>query len=179
MVWGGGVSSWRREGPPVDATLEPSPAAGGRMARPARSGGGGGAGWRDHLSGDMRSPNTPCLQPPLPRDRGGGYFLCEGGGRGWRGRGILYGLFPALGRSSCGRAAARGCAGVQHVATLGRSGGLSRGAERGRGGAQHAAALGRGVGLCRSAACGCTGGAAWGRAGAQPAAVLGSPAVQG
>ena len=48
----------------------------------------GGAGWRDHLSGDMRGPDSPYFQPPLPRDRGGGYFLCEGGVRGWRGRGI-------------------------------------------------------------------------------------------
>ena len=59
----------------------------------------------------------------------------------------MYGLFPALGRSGCGRATARGCGGAQHVATLGRSVGLRRGAVRGRGGAQHAAALGRGVGL--------------------------------
>ena len=107
----------------------------------------GGAGWRDHLSGDMQGPDSPCLQPPLPRDRGGGYFLCEGGVKGVEGAGDMYGLFPVPGRSGCGRAAARGCAGAQHVATLGRSVGLRKGAERGRGGAQHAAALGRGVGL--------------------------------
>ena len=83
MVWGGGgVRAWRRVGLPLDVTLEPSPAAGGRVTRPVRSGGGGGAGWRDHLSGEMRGPDSPCFQPPLPRDRGGGYFLCEGGVRG-------------------------------------------------------------------------------------------------
>ena len=87
----------------------------------------------------------------------------------------MYGLFPALGRGGCGRGAARGCAGAQYVATLGRSVGLRRGAVRGRGGAQHAAASGRGVCLRCRAACGCAGGTAWGRAGAQPAGVLDSP----
>ena len=77
----------------------------------------------------------------------------------------MYGLFPALGRSGCGRAAARGCVCALHVATLRHSVGLRRGAVRGRGGVQHAAALergvrmhrGRSVGSCRGAACGCAG----------------------
>ena len=33
---------------------------------------GGGAGWRDHLFGDLRGPVSPCFRPPLPHDRGGG-----------------------------------------------------------------------------------------------------------
>ena len=74
---GGCVRAWRRVGPPVDVTLEPSPAAGGRVTRPVRSGGGGGARWRDHLSGDMRGPDSPCFEPPLPRDRGGDHSCAE------------------------------------------------------------------------------------------------------
>ena len=54
-------------------TLEPSPAAGGRVTRPVRDGGGmGGAGWWDHLFGDLRGTDSPFFRPPLPHDRGGG-----------------------------------------------------------------------------------------------------------
>ena len=88
----------------------------------------------------------------------------------------MYGLFPALGRSGCVRAAVRGCAGAQHVATLEQSVGLRRAAVRGRGIVQHCAACscvgarrgsvmlhrmrlhrGRSVGLRWGAACGCAG----------------------
>ena len=167
MVWGGGVRAWRRVGLPVDVTLEPSPAAGGRVTRPVRSGGGGGAGWRDHLSGDMRGPDSPCFQPPLPRDRGGGYFLCEGGVRGWRGRGIcmVYSLRwgaaaaegpqrgAALARSMWLRwGGAWDCAGAQYGAAEARSTRLRRGAAWVCDAAPHAAAQGaqRGVALGRS-----------------------------
>ena len=92
--------------------------------------------------------------------RTGGVWNCASGKRA-----------VALGRSGCGRGAARGRASTQHVATLGCHVGLRRGAIRGRGGAQPAAALksgvglrcgaamrlcrGRNVGLRRGAACGC------------------------
>ena len=144
-VGGGGcVRAWRRVGPPVDVTLEPSPAAGGRVTRPVRSGGGGG-GWmegppvRGHAG--HRLPLLPAAAPPR---QGRGLLPVRRWCKGVEGAGYMYGLFPALGRSGCGRAAAQGCAGAQHVTTLGRSVGLRRGAVRG---AQHAAALGRGVGL--------------------------------
>ena len=70
---GGGARARRREEPPVCVTLEPYPRCGGEgdptCARRRR---GGGAGWRDHLFGDLRGPDSPCFRPPLPHDRGGG-----------------------------------------------------------------------------------------------------------
>ena len=177
---GGCVRAWRRVGLPVDVTLEPSPAAGGRVTRPVRSGGGGGAGWRDHLSGDMRGPDSPCFQPPLPRNRGGGYFLCEGGVRGWRGRGICrvfslrWGAAAAEGPQR-GAALARSmwlrwgrvwdCVGAQYGAAEARGTQLRWGAAWVCDAAPHAAAQGaqRGVALGHSLRL-CWG-APWSRAG--------------
>ena len=92
-------------------------------------------------------PRLPLLPAAAPPRQGRGLLLVRRWSKGVEGAGYMYGLFPALGRSGRGRAAERGCAGAQHVATLGRSVGLRRAAVRGRGGAQHAAALGRGAGL--------------------------------
>ena len=75
-------------------TLVPSPAVGGGRAHLCETEAGWGAGCRDHLSGDPRGPGPPCFQPPLPRDRGGGYVLCGGGVRGVEGAGTMYGLSP-------------------------------------------------------------------------------------
>ena len=47
------------------------------------------------MSGDLRGPGSPCFQPPLPRDRGGGYVLCGGGVREWRGRGVCM-VYPQV-----------------------------------------------------------------------------------
>ena len=82
---GGGARRW--EGPPARVTLVLSPAVGGGRAHLCETEAGWGAGWRDHLSGDLRGPGSPCFQPPLPRDRGGGYVLCGGGVRGGGGGG--------------------------------------------------------------------------------------------
>ena len=164
----------------MDVTLEPSPAAGGRVTRPVRSGGGGGAGWRDHLSGDMRGPDSPCFQPPLPRDRGGGYFLRKGGVRGWRERGICMvyslrwgaaaaeGLQRGAALARCMRlrwGGAWDCAGAQFRAAEARITQLHWGAAWVRDAAPHAAAQGaqRGVALGRSLRL-CWG-APWSRAG--------------
>ena len=68
---------------------------------------GWGAGGRDHLSGDLRGPGSPCFRPPLPRDRGGGYFLCEKRRRGVVGEGNMYGLFPCVPVPLCSVGAGR------------------------------------------------------------------------
>ena len=62
-----------------------SPAAGGGRAHLCNTEAGWGAGWRDHLSGDLWGPDSPCFKPPLPRDRGGATScqkVLQGGGRG-------------------------------------------------------------------------------------------------
>ena len=69
---------------------------------------GWGAGGRDHLSGgDLRGPGSPCFWPPLPRDRGGGYFLCKKRRRGVVGEGNMYGLFPCVPVPLCSVGAGR------------------------------------------------------------------------
>ena len=78
----------------MEVTLEPSPAVGGGRAHLCETEAGWGAGCGDHLSGDPRGPGSPCFQPPLPRDRGGGYVLCGGGVRGVEGAGTMYGPSP-------------------------------------------------------------------------------------
>ena len=109
-------------------TLVPSPAVGGGRAHLCEMEAGWGAGCRDHLSGDPRGPGPPCFQPPLPRDRGGGYVLCEVGVRGVEGAGTMYGL--SRGARSCvpcaGGRAAWSAGGVQGWAGRVGSGGRPR-----------------------------------------------------
>ena len=71
----------------------------------------GGLAGGDHLSGDLRGPDSPCFRPPLPRDKGGGVLLCEGGVRG--GAALARNMWPRWG-------AVRGRGGVQHAAASGR-----------------------------------------------------------
>ena len=92
VVWrgGGGARARRREEPPVCVTLEPSPAAGGRVTRPVRDGGGvggldggttcsGTCGAPIPLASGRRSPTTGegaiCLRAPEPHERGRGGAL--------------------------------------------------------------------------------------------------------
>ena len=109
-------------------TLVPSPAMGGGRAHLCETEAGWGAGWRDHLSGDLQGPSSPCFQPPLPRDKGGGYVLCGGGARGVEGAGTMYGLSPVA--RPCvpcaGGRAARPAGGVQAWAGRVGSGGRPR-----------------------------------------------------
>ena len=87
---GGGARARRREEPPVCVTLEPSPAAGGRVTRPVRDGGGvggldggttcsGTCGAPIPLASGRRSPTTGegaiCLRAPEPHERGRGGAL--------------------------------------------------------------------------------------------------------
>ena len=87
---GGGARAQRREEPPVCVTLEPSPAAGGRVTRPVRDGGGvggldggttcsGTCGAPIPLASGRRSPTTGegaiCLRAPEPHERGRGGAL--------------------------------------------------------------------------------------------------------
>ena len=151
-------------------TLVPSPAVGGGRAHLCETEAGWGAGWRDHLSGDPRVPGSPCFQPPLLRDRGGGYVLCGGGVRGWRGRGLCM-VDSCAGRSGCGRAAARGCAGASTWLHRGAAWDRARaqyGAAEARtllrwgaawvcNAAQHAAAQGAQRGVAQGTACSCAG----------------------
>ena len=92
VAWrgGGGARARRREEPPVCVTLEPSPAAGGRVTRPVRDGGGvggldggttcsGTCGAPIPLASGRRSPTTGegaiCLRAPEPHERGRGGAL--------------------------------------------------------------------------------------------------------
>ena len=87
---GGGARARRREEPPVCVTLEPSPAAGGRVTRPVRDRGGvggldggttcsGTCGAPIPLASGRRSPTTGegaiCLRAPEPHERGRGGAL--------------------------------------------------------------------------------------------------------
>ena len=90
MSGGGGARARRREEPPVCVTLERSPAAGGRVTRPVRDGGGvgglaggttclGTCGAPIPLASGRRSPTTGegalCLRAPEPHERGRGGAL--------------------------------------------------------------------------------------------------------
>ena len=100
----------------------PPPTVGGGRAHLCETEAGWGAGWRDHLSGDLRGPGSPRFHPPLPRDRGGGYVLCGGGVRGDGGGGDYVWSIPWCPSLCpvCGRP--RGTAGGGAQAWAGRVG---------------------------------------------------------
>ena len=90
---GGGACRCERDHLPMRPWFPPPPWEEG-VAHLCETEAGWGAGWRGHLSGDLRGPGSPCFQPPLPLDRGGGYVLCGGGARGVEGAGTMYRLSP-------------------------------------------------------------------------------------
>ena len=177
---GGGGSAFclGREGARVAVTgTTCGPPVGRRRVHLCKTGAGWGAGWREHLSGDLRGPGSPCLGLPPPRDWGGGYVVCGGGVRGWRGRGLCM---------------VYSCAWAQQL-QKGRRAGLRWRAARGYAGAQCGTGQGRNTGPRRRTRC-CVG--AWrgsamqrsmrlrrgrsvGPRRAHPAAVLESPVGQG
>ena len=97
-VRGGGGRASLREGLPVRVTHAPSPAAGGGLAHLCETEAGWGAGGRDHLSGDLRGPGSPCFSHS-PATGEGAYFLCEGGG-GWVGGGVCM-VYTPVSRFPC------------------------------------------------------------------------------
>ena len=98
-VRGGGGRASLREGLPVRVTHAPSPAAGGGLAHVCETEAGWGAGWRDHLSGDLRGPGSPCFSHS-PAIGEGAYFLCDGGG-GWVGGGGVCMVYTPASRFPC------------------------------------------------------------------------------
>ena len=100
-VRGGGGRASLREGLPVRVTHAPSPAAGGGYAHLCETDAGWGAGGRDHLSGDLRGPGSPCCSHS-PATGEGAYFLCEGGG-GWGGGGYVWSIPLCPGSLACGQ----------------------------------------------------------------------------
>ena len=75
-VWGGGCARKEEGGATCVCYPGALPRCGGEgdptWARRRRD---GGAGWRDHLFGDLRGPDSPCCRPPLPHDREGAICL--------------------------------------------------------------------------------------------------------